>query len=338
MHELVREGDVITISAPATIPTHSGCRGDLLIAGGIGITPLTVCMAERLYVLSCLSPSLLHAFGGTHSVQERIQQAGYAAHVRLHLTTARSSRSSICPRCCTPRRESTSTPAAPRVLWTLCCPMRAAAAGLGPASLQFFSAAPRSWPPTEASSQAFQLGRTIRVAADATVTSALAVEGILVPTSCEQGVCGTCLTHALEGNRPSGHVPDAAGAVRERPVPALLFPLQSACASSGPLRPTTRLRRVGRKPEREVDRMPKAASEILAPSAHASPPLLQAWLFQDVRSMPPPQADRTRSWGACPGRWAIADLSHRVQRKRPAARQPSQGQPHHRSPAHWLLR
>jgi vanillate monooxygenase ferredoxin subunit len=36
-------------------------------------------------------------------------------------------------------------------------------------------------------------------AADLTVIAALAAEGVQVPTSCEQGVCGTCLTRVLEG-------------------------------------------------------------------------------------------------------------------------------------------
>lgn len=42
-------------------------------------------------------------------------------------------------------------------------------------------------------------GRVIRVASDQTVVKALAAAGVQVPTSCEQGVCGTCLTRVLEG-------------------------------------------------------------------------------------------------------------------------------------------
>jgi vanillate O-demethylase ferredoxin subunit len=32
-----------------------------------------------------------------------------------------------------------------------------------------------------------------------TVVKALAAAGIQIPTSCEQGICGTCLTPVLEG-------------------------------------------------------------------------------------------------------------------------------------------
>ena len=42
-------------------------------------------------------------------------------------------------------------------------------------------------------------GRVITVAADQSVIAALAAAGILVETSCEQGICGTCLTPVLEG-------------------------------------------------------------------------------------------------------------------------------------------
>jgi len=42
-------------------------------------------------------------------------------------------------------------------------------------------------------------GKVVRVAKDETVVQSLAAAGIEVPTSCEQGVCGTCLIRVLEG-------------------------------------------------------------------------------------------------------------------------------------------
>lgn len=42
-------------------------------------------------------------------------------------------------------------------------------------------------------------GLTIDVEADQTVVDALAANGVVVPTSCYLGVCGTCLTGVLEG-------------------------------------------------------------------------------------------------------------------------------------------
>lgn len=42
-------------------------------------------------------------------------------------------------------------------------------------------------------------GRIVDVPADRSVVAALADAGIAIPTSCEQGICGTCLTMVLEG-------------------------------------------------------------------------------------------------------------------------------------------
>ena len=42
-------------------------------------------------------------------------------------------------------------------------------------------------------------GRVVVVPKDKTVVQALAQAGVEVQTSCEQGVCGTCLTRVLEG-------------------------------------------------------------------------------------------------------------------------------------------
>jgi vanillate monooxygenase ferredoxin subunit len=44
-------------------------------------------------------------------------------------------------------------------------------------------------------------GQTIRVNADESVVAALARHGIEIPVSCEQGVCGTCLTR-IQGGAP----------------------------------------------------------------------------------------------------------------------------------------
>ena len=42
-------------------------------------------------------------------------------------------------------------------------------------------------------------GKIYRIERDATVVHALAKHGIEIPTSCGQGVCGTCLTRVIDG-------------------------------------------------------------------------------------------------------------------------------------------
>lgn len=42
-------------------------------------------------------------------------------------------------------------------------------------------------------------GKTVQVGAQQSVLHALLAAGVEVPTSCEQGICGTCVTRVLEG-------------------------------------------------------------------------------------------------------------------------------------------
>ena len=66
--------------------------------------------------------------------------------------------------------------------------------------VEFFGAVP-STPRGDASFdvELARSGRVISVPAHQTVVAALGEHGIVVPTSCEQGVCGTCLTRVLDG-------------------------------------------------------------------------------------------------------------------------------------------
>jgi vanillate O-demethylase ferredoxin subunit len=43
-------------------------------------------------------------------------------------------------------------------------------------------------------------GKVYRVGREQTVTEALTVHGVDIPTACGQGVCGTCLTRVVEGD------------------------------------------------------------------------------------------------------------------------------------------
>ena len=78
----------------------------------------------------------------------------------------------------------------------------ARAAGWPEAQLhyEFFSAAPTA---TDSDGsfevQLASSGRIVVVPKDKTVAQALASAGVEVMTSCEQGVCGTCITRVLEG-------------------------------------------------------------------------------------------------------------------------------------------
>ena len=71
----------------------------------------------------------------------------------------------------------------------------------GSVHLEYFSADPAS---LSGPREAFEIavastGSCYRVPADKSIVQVLAENGIDIPVSCEQGVCGTCLTGVVDG-------------------------------------------------------------------------------------------------------------------------------------------
>lgn len=203
MHDTVREGDTLEISAPKNhFPLAHEAKRSLLLAGGIGVTPI-LCMAERLAVAGaefemhyCTRSKERTAF------VERIGASGFAARVQFHFDDGAAEQKLDIP-------ALLATPEAGTHLY-VCGPKgfmeavldTARAQGWPEAQLhyEFFSAAPvKSDDDASFEVRIASSGRTVRVAAAQTVVQALAEVGVEVPTSCEQGVCGTCLTRVLEG-------------------------------------------------------------------------------------------------------------------------------------------
>lgn len=203
MHELVNEGDALQISAPKNhfALAHEAKRS-LLLAGGIGITPI-LCMAERLAIAG--EDFELHYCARSRdrmAFHDRIQRSAFSPRASFHFDDGDAAQ----------RLQLDAILAAPQPGTHLyvCGPKgfmdavlsKARAAGWPQAQLhyEFFAAeviktdADEGFEVKIASS-----GRVVRVEKDVTVTQALAKAGIEVATSCEQGVCGTCLTRVLEG-------------------------------------------------------------------------------------------------------------------------------------------
>lgn len=203
LHEQVQEGQVLQISAPRN---HFGLAHEagrsLLLAGGIGVTPI-LCMAERLAMTSadfemhyCTRSRERTAF------YERITASAYAAQVQFHFDDGTANQ----------RLDIGALLAEPKsgVHLYVCGPKGFMDAVLTTARAQ-------GWPESQLhyeffgaevapsdSDASFEVklastGRIITVPRDKTVTQALAEAGVEVQTSCEQGVCGTCLTRVLEG-------------------------------------------------------------------------------------------------------------------------------------------
>lgn len=203
MHDTVMEGSKLRISAPKNhFPLAHGAAHSVLIAGGIGVTPI-LCMAERL----ALTGSSFEMHYCTRSrdrtaFAQRIEQAPFAQQVQFHFDDGAQAQKLAL-------HDLISAPTAGVHLY-VCGPkgfmdwvLDAARAAGWPANrlhYEFFSAeivksdADATFEVKLASS-----GRVVAIPKDKTVVQALAAAGIEVATSCEQGVCGTCLTRVLEG-------------------------------------------------------------------------------------------------------------------------------------------
>lgn len=203
MHDTVQEGDSLRISAPKNhFPLAHGARRHILLAGGIGITPI-LCMAERLAIIGadfelhyCTRSPDRSAF------RDRILQSGFASRAHFHFDDGPAEQKlDIARLLATPE---------PGAHLYVCGPGGFMDAVLGTARgrnwpepqihFEFFAAGAASVDGDSAFEvQLASSGRVVPVPADKSALQALAAAGIDLPFACEQGVCGTCLTRIIEG-------------------------------------------------------------------------------------------------------------------------------------------
>jgi len=197
MHEQARVGQTFAIGGPRNnFPLAGDAPRSVLIAGGIGITPIW-CMAQALEAIGA-------AFEVHYAVRTRADAAflaeleRMAPRLRLHVD-AEAGRVLDAP---------AIVQAAPADAHLYCCgpaPMlqafEAAAAGRpeGRAHVEYFSA-----PELKPIDGGFVVvlarsGREVLVPEGSTILEALRAAGLSATSSCEQGVCGTCETRVLEG-------------------------------------------------------------------------------------------------------------------------------------------
>lgn len=202
VHERLAPSRTLKISAPRN---HFSLQQDaphtLLLAAGVGVTPI-LSMAERL--ADSGAAFTMHYCTRSRdrtAFRRRLEQSAFATSVHFHFDED-----------------------GPERRLDLAEVLRAAPAGThlytcGPAGFlshvlqtareqgwpeerlhhEYFSAAPSALPQGAFEICIASSGKRHVVAAGETVVEALAREGITVPVSCGQGVCGTCLTGVLSG-------------------------------------------------------------------------------------------------------------------------------------------
>jgi len=175
----------------------------VLFAGGIGVTPI-LCMAERLAAIG--ADFEMHYGSRSASrmaFRQRIQASTFADKVHLHLDDGDEAQKLDI--------DTALGEADPGTHIYVCGPggfidfvLKAAAAKGFPDSQvhrEYFTVDTEAM---FAEGGPFQIklastGQVYDVPADQTVMDVLRDNGVDLPTSCEQGVCGTCITKVLEG-------------------------------------------------------------------------------------------------------------------------------------------
>jgi len=203
VHDKLTQGDVLQISEPRNHFQLVPASRVILFGGGIGITPI-LCMAERLSQTStqfdlhyCTREPSRTAF------KDRLEKSAFADRVHFHHDSGPSEQ----------KLDAAATLGSPEKGTHLfvCGPNgfmdwiinTARELGWSDENIhrEYFAAAPID----TSTDDTFQVriastGATHTVSKDQTIIQVLESNGFGVPVSCEQGVCGTCLTRVLEGD------------------------------------------------------------------------------------------------------------------------------------------
>ena len=202
MHDAVQVGATLTVSAPRNLFALAAAPHSVLVAGGIGVTPI-LAMARQLQRDG--QPFELHysaRSAARMAFRGEILASAFAQRARLYCGDAAG----------TPPFDAAAVchaaPAGAQLY--VCGPAgfmehvlaAARAAGWDEARLhrEHFAAAPQP----AGGDQPFQLrlarsGHTLDVPAGTTALQVLLDHGIDVNYSCEAGVCGSCATPVLDG-------------------------------------------------------------------------------------------------------------------------------------------
>ncbi len=202
VHETIKTSNLVKISEPRNNFPLVPAKKVLLMAGGIGVTPI-VCMAEWLWHTGvkfemhyCTRSPQRTAF------RDRIMSSAFAHAVTFHYDDGEQAQ----------KLDLTNVlrrPSDDKHLY-VCGPSGFITSVSTNAKTQGWLDRNVHWEYFGSANQASSLdvefqvkilstGEMITIPPNQSVTTALARHGIDIPVSCELGVCGTCLTQVCEG-------------------------------------------------------------------------------------------------------------------------------------------
>ncbi len=201
IHDRVRRGDLLSVSQPRNnFPLVPNAEQYCFVAGGIGITPILsmirwcVAAGKQWQLFYCVRSRQRAAF------YEDIKSLGNTAAVHFHIDEEQSGRFFD---------AESALRAVPATAHVYCCgpaPLMRAVQEAGrdrPSDhvhFEWFSAEPK----TQEDLQAFDVvvrssKQRFRVGADQSILGVLEDNGILLPSACREGLCGTCQVSVLSG-------------------------------------------------------------------------------------------------------------------------------------------
>jgi vanillate O-demethylase ferredoxin subunit len=212
IHEVVQAGRILAISVPRNnFPLHEEAGHHVLIAGGIGITPVMSMIHRLLAIDATFELHYSVRYESKLAFHDELRRLGLVDQVNVYVDGGDPNRG---------MNVIDIATAAPLYAHFYCC---------GPAGLMravksatsnrdghtvhfehFVGAAPGTKVPEAlmGGSNSIGVGFKVRLARqglvfdvpdDKSIVEVLREHGIGVPTSCEAGVCGTCRTRYLEG-------------------------------------------------------------------------------------------------------------------------------------------
>lgn len=198
LHDSLQVGDSLTVSAPKN---HFGLQPDqnsLLVAGGIGITPI---LAMGAVLQQNHRPYALHYFARSQAHVAFADRLAGLPGQQLHTSlSVEATRAAVDQALREAGTDSHVYVCGPRPLIDL-VRERAPANGIAEANVHFELFANEV---SHEDDQPFRIrlhtsGTEFMVPAGVSLADTLKAHGIAIDTSCEQGVCGTCRTGVIDG-------------------------------------------------------------------------------------------------------------------------------------------
>lgn len=203
VHDQIQVGDVIQISEPRNRFTLVSAPRSILFAGGIGVTPL-LCMARRLQAVQ--SDFTFHYCSRTlarTAFYDEIVRSDFATRTQFHFDDDAATHMDLDGSLSSPDEQTQVYVCGPVGFIDYVTSYAQAAGWLASQiHVERFAVAQHIEP--LADDQAFQVklsstGEIFDIPPNEPITKVLDRQGVFIPVSCEEGICGTCLTGVVAG-------------------------------------------------------------------------------------------------------------------------------------------